>query len=136
MGGIAATRCGWRKIIIDFTQIIRIAIDNIHHPPPSGARRAPPLVLLAATQGVRSSGVSVVASSLVGAGCTSVLLADAVAVRPTVATGERHFSGCAPPAGVPAGVPLRQAAASTNFLLVAVRVLKVAVSAKLAAMSY
>jgi hypothetical protein len=59
--------------------------------PPSGARRAQTLVLLAATEGIQSSGVSMVANGLVGASCTRVLLADAVAVRPTTVAGEGIF---------------------------------------------
>ena len=83
-------------IIIVFTQIIRTAIDNIRYPPPSGARRAPTLVLLAATQGIQSSGISVGANGLVGASCTCVLLADAVAVHPTIVAGEGIFCRLCP----------------------------------------
>ena len=76
------------------------------------------------------------ADGLVGAGCTRVLLADAVAVRPTVVAGEGVPGRTPPPTdGVATGVPLVRAAASTSFLLVAVSAETVVVRAKLAAVS-
>jgi hypothetical protein len=60
VGGIAAGRQS--IIIIVFTQVIRIFIYAISHPPPSGARRVPALVLLATAQGVGRSGIVAVAN--------------------------------------------------------------------------
>ncbi len=144
------------------TQIISIAINNTSHPTPSGAHRVPILVLVAAAKGVGGRCVVAVARSFVGEGRARVVLAHAMAVSPAVVLGAGflccmntrwscrrscHLSRRLRPAptrscrlspaqhGVTAGVPPRQVTTSTNFLLVDVSNVMVAVGAKLAAMS-
>jgi hypothetical protein len=84
VGGIASAHSRESKVIIVFKQLIIVGIDKIRHPPPSGACHVPPLVLFTATKGVRGSSIVAVASGLDGAGCTSVILADVMAMHPAV----------------------------------------------------